>query len=46
MLVKSPEDDKQGFHVANVFYAARPDIQGSQNLGANVQYRCKLDALG
>lgn len=46
MLVKSPEDYKQGFHVASVFHAARPDIRGSQNLDANIHYRHKLDALG
>lgn len=46
MLVKSPEDDKERFHVVNMLYAARPDIRGTQNLGADVQYRCKLDGLG
>lgn len=43
---KCPEDDMQGFHLGNVLNAARPDIQGSQNLGKNFQYRCKLDTLG
>lgn len=45
MLSKSPEDDKQGFNVAHVSYAARPDIRGSQNSVVNVQYRCQPDAL-
>lgn len=43
---KCPEDDKQGFHLDNVFNAARPDIQGSQKLRTNFQYRCKLYTLG
>lgn len=43
---KGLEDDKQGFHLANVLNAARPDIQGSQNLGTNFQYRFKLYTLG
>lgn len=36
----------RGIHVANVFYAATQDIQGSQNLGASIQCKHKLDALG
>lgn len=43
---KYPEHDKQGFHLANVLNAARPDIQDSQNLETNFQYRPKLYKLG
>lgn len=43
---KYPEDDKQGFHPVNTLNAAKPDIQGSQNLGTIFQYRCKLGTLG